>query len=67
MENASMTATLSTPRAIQDMEAYLAELAKHDPPTDRQVLDAWEKMLTTGPSEADVYAPQRGHGAGLRS
>jgi enoyl-CoA hydratase len=67
MENASMTATLSTPRATQDMEAYLAELAKHDPPTDRQVLDAWEKMLTTGPSEADVYATQRGHGAGLRS
>jgi enoyl-CoA hydratase/carnithine racemase len=49
MENASMTATLSTPRATHDMETYLAELAKHDPPTDRQVLDAWEKMLTTGP------------------
>jgi hypothetical protein len=49
MENASMTATLSSPRATQDMETYLAELAKDDPPTDRQVLDAWEKMLTTGP------------------
>jgi enoyl-CoA hydratase len=67
MENASMTATLSTRRATQDMETYLAKLAKHDPPTDRQVLDAWERMLTTGPSEPDVYATQRSHGAGPRS
>lgn len=67
MENASMTATLSTRRATHDMETYLAELAKHDPPTDRQVLDAWEKMLATGPPAADLYATQCGHGAGVPS
>jgi enoyl-CoA hydratase len=54
MESAGMTATLSTPRATQDMETYLGELAKHDPPTDRQVLDAWEKMLATGPASAGL-------------
>jgi enoyl-CoA hydratase len=54
MESAGMTATLSTPRATQDMEMYLSELAKHDPPTDRQVLDAWEKMLATGPASAGL-------------
>jgi hypothetical protein len=47
MESASMLATMSTARATQDMETYLGELAKHDPPTDRQILDAWEKMLAT--------------------
>jgi enoyl-CoA hydratase len=54
MESAGMTATLSTPRATQDMETYLGELAKHDPPTDRQVLDAWEKMLATSPASAGL-------------
>jgi enoyl-CoA hydratase len=54
MESAGMTATLSTPRATQDMETYLGELAKHNPPTDRQVLDAWEKMLATGPASAGL-------------
>jgi enoyl-CoA hydratase len=52
MEFASAVATLSTPRATQDMETYVAELGKHDSPTDRQVLDAWEKMLDTGRSSA---------------
>jgi enoyl-CoA hydratase len=51
MEFASAIATLSTDRATQDMEKYLAELAGHDSPTDRQILDAWEKMLDTTPSE----------------
>jgi enoyl-CoA hydratase len=54
MEFGSAIRTLSTDRATEDMETYAAELAKHDSPTDRQVLDAWEKMLATGPSPADV-------------
>jgi hypothetical protein len=33
-----------------ELERYLGELAKHNPPTDRRVLDAWERMLATGPS-----------------
>jgi enoyl-CoA hydratase/carnithine racemase len=45
MEGASMTASMSTARAAHEMEAYLGELAKHDSPTDRQVLEAWETML----------------------
>ena len=45
MEAASMIAVMSTPRARQDMETYLQELAKHDAPTDRDILEAWEKML----------------------
>ena len=41
----SMIAVMSTPRARQDMETYLQELAKHDAPTDRDILEVWEKML----------------------
>src|SRR5207248_1115848 len=48
MENASALVTLSTKRAIEDMEAYVAEIASHQSPSDRQILDAWEKMLDTG-------------------
>lgn len=48
MEAASLIATMSTARATRDMEAYLAELARHDPPSDREVLDSWAKMLATG-------------------
>jgi enoyl-CoA hydratase len=47
MEGASFLVTMATKRAAHDMERYLAELAKHDPPSDRQVIDAWEKMLAT--------------------
>ena len=56
-----MIATMSTPRATQDMEKYLAELARHDSPTDRQILDVWQKMLDTGPSP-DVATRDRGIG-----
>jgi enoyl-CoA hydratase len=59
MEAASLTATMTTARAKQDMETYLGELAKHDRPSDRDVLDAWEKMLATGPSEAHVPTDER--------
>ena len=61
MEYASTIATMSTPRATQDMEKYLAELARHDSPTDRQILDVWQKMLDTGPSP-DVATRDRGIG-----
>ena len=61
MEYASTIATISTPRAKQDMEKYLAELARHDSPTDRQILDVWQKMLDTGPSP-DVATRDRGIG-----
>src|SRR4051812_10253908 len=54
MEAASLIATMATARATEDMETYLGELAEHDPPSDRDVLDAWEKMLATGPAAADV-------------
>jgi enoyl-CoA hydratase len=57
MEYASAIATLSTDRATRDMETYAAELAKHASPTDRQILDAWEKMLDTGPAQSgDVHS-----------
>jgi enoyl-CoA hydratase len=58
MEAASATVSLTTERATRDMERYVAELIKHgDVPTDRQILDAWEKMLDTAPSEPG--GPQR--------
>jgi hypothetical protein len=57
MEYASAIATMSTPRAPQDMERYLAVLAKHDPPSDRDVLNAWEKMLDTGRAPSDAPRP----------
>jgi enoyl-CoA hydratase len=56
METASMTATMSRPRAVRDMETYLTELAKRDPPSDRDVLDAWEKMLAA-PRQASARLP----------
>jgi len=46
MEVAAMTASLSAPRAAHEMEAYLGQIAEYDAPTDRQILDAWEMMLT---------------------
>jgi enoyl-CoA hydratase/carnithine racemase len=49
MEIASMTASLSTARAVEDMEAYQRELARHERPTDRQILDAWETVLDASP------------------
>jgi enoyl-CoA hydratase len=49
MEAASLIATMTTARATQDMETYLGELAKHGPPSDQDVLDAWAKMLATSP------------------
>jgi enoyl-CoA hydratase len=45
MEMASMTASLSTARAVEDMEAYQRALARHERPTDRQILDTWETVL----------------------
>jgi enoyl-CoA hydratase/carnithine racemase len=49
MEAASLIATMSRDRATQDMETYLAKLAKQEPPSDRDVLGAWAEMLATGP------------------
>jgi enoyl-CoA hydratase len=56
MESASMTATMSTARATRDMETYLEELVRYDAPSDRQILDAWEKMLATGESAPEAPA-----------
>ena len=50
MEFASTVATMCTDRSKQGMERYLAELAENEWPTDRQILDAWRKMLGTGPA-----------------
>jgi hypothetical protein len=36
---------------VGDMDTHLAELAEHDPPGDRDVLDVWARMLATGPSQ----------------
>ena len=45
MEAASMIATMSAPRARDDMQAYLEELSRHEAPSDRDIVRAWEKML----------------------
>ena len=62
MEYASTIRTMITDRAARDMERYIAELARYRSPTDRQLLDAWEKMLDTGPfpaRDAGFYASVR--------
>src|SRR5206468_853077 len=45
MEAASMIAAMTTSRARQDMETYLEKLARHDAPSDRDILGAWAEML----------------------
>jgi enoyl-CoA hydratase len=45
MEAAGMIATMSAPRAREDMEAYLEELARHEAPSDRDIVRAWQKLL----------------------
>jgi enoyl-CoA hydratase len=47
MEYASLLRTLSTPRSIEDMDRFVAEYSRHEAPTDRQMLDIWDKMLDT--------------------
>jgi hypothetical protein len=49
MEFGSTARTMSTERATRDLERYDAELARFDAPSDRQILDAWEQILATGP------------------
>lgn len=44
MEAASLVAVTSAPRAARDLEAALRQLP--DAPSDREVLDAWERVLS---------------------
>jgi enoyl-CoA hydratase/carnithine racemase len=56
IEGASLVATTSRQRAADEMERYLAELGRHESPTDRQILDAWNEMLATAPSSEGALA-----------
>ena len=47
METASLVATTSAPRAARELEFALGELP--DNPSDREVLDAWERVLSARP------------------
>lgn len=54
MEAASLIATMSTTRATEDIATYLAELSERDLSRDREILDAWTKMLATHASDAKI-------------
>jgi enoyl-CoA hydratase/carnithine racemase len=54
MEYASFITTMTTRRAAEDLETYLGKLAQHDPPSDRDILDAWAAMLGSVPPGAEV-------------
>lgn len=44
-EAASMYASMTSQRARQDLGRYLRELEQYDEPTDREIIDAWRRVL----------------------